>query len=441
MNMKRKIFNFLTLFIMLVLVPTVCLSAKKSQNCKKAHLLPLTSVHIVDRNGFTETISTKERLDQFQNTNFLTPQPYQKVLRIYARDSQGNVRSIVTTYHDNGNPKQFLEIVNARALGNYYEWHENGKMNVSAYVIGGTADVTPLAERSWLFDGLNRVWDENEHLTAEIMYSQGVLEGVSTYFHTNGRVWKTLPYVKGDLEGCVEIFCEDGSLLQQTYYEQGMKDGVSIRYWDQNRIASQEDYCRGKLEKGLYFDKEGKQIAEVSEGTGFRAVFGKDSVMELQQFIEGNLEGEVKVFAPEGHLLRIYHVKEGIKHGEEIEYYEKSVTSQQPLQPKISFHWYEGKIQGMVKTWYKNGVLESQKEMSNNQRNGVLSAWYRDGHMMLVEEYDSDKLIRGLYYRNGEQSPISQVNEGKGLVTLFSPEGHFLQKIPYLNGKPEIPQK
>jgi antitoxin component YwqK of YwqJK toxin-antitoxin module len=361
------------------------------------------------------------------------------VLRIYARSSKGNIRSVVTTYHENGNPKQFLEILNARANGNYYEWHENGHMSVMSRVIGGTADVTPLAEKSWLFDGPSYAWDEEEHQIAEINYSQGSLEGITTYFHPNGQIWKRIPYFKNQLDGTIEIYRDNGELLQQMSYCQGQKHGSSIRYWDCQKLASQEEYTRGKLVNGQYFDKQGTQIAEVKNGTGYRAIFAKDSIQELQEFNDGSLEGEVKVFNQEGRLKRIYHVKNGIKHGEEVEYYDSFFASNTtPLQPKLSFYWYEGKVQGMVKTWYPSGVLESQKEMANNAKSGVLSAWYRDGTLMLFEEYDNDKLVRGEYFKKDERVPASQVAEGKGTVTIFDADGHFVQRILYANGKPEI---
>ena len=109
--------------------------------------------------------------------NFLSQQPYQKVLRIYARDSKGNIRSVVTTYHDNGNPKQFLEILNARANGTYCEWHENGNMSIWSTLINGVADVTTIAEKTWLFDGPSYAWDEDGKQIAEINYSQGSWKG------------------------------------------------------------------------------------------------------------------------------------------------------------------------------------------------------------------------------------------------------------------------
>lgn len=92
----------------------------------------------------------------------------------------------------------------------------------------------------------------------------------------------------------------------------------------------------------------------------------------------------------------------------------------------------------MVKSWYPTGIVESQKEMANNAKNGVLTAWYRDGSFMMIEEYDHDALVRGDYFKKEERSPASQVIDGKGIVTIFDADGHFVQKISYLNGKPEM---
>jgi antitoxin component YwqK of YwqJK toxin-antitoxin module len=433
----RQFFKTISLYSFLFILLFTFTSAKP----KKPRPLPLTSVHVVDRNGFAETISNKDRLKQFQNVDFLKPQTYQKVLRIYGRDSKGNVRSVVTSYYPNGNPKQFLEILNGRASGIYREWHSNGSLSLATRVIGGTPDLTSAAEKTWLFDGISYVWDEENHVIAEIPYSQGVLEGISSYYHPCGQIWKKIPYSRNLVEGVVEIYKDTGELLQQISYIQGIKQGTTNRFWDQNHLASQEEYNEGKLENGQYFDKKGNLIAEVTQGIGHRAIFGKDTISELQEYQMGILEGEVKVFNSQGRLKRVYHVKDRIKHGEEIEYYDTPIladsSSSSVLQSKLSFYWYEGKIQGHVKTWYPNGNLESQREMSNNAKNGVATAWYQDGNLMLIEEYEQDKLVRGDYFKKGEKLPVSQVIQGKGLTTLFDADGHFIQKISYVNGKPD----
>lgn len=94
-------------------------------------------------------------------------------------------------------------------------------------------------------------------------------------------------------------------------------------------------------------------------------------------------------------------------------------------------------MQGIIKTWYENGALESQKEICQNKKSGTCFAWYRSGSLMLVEEYENDRLTRGEYYRLGEKLPISKIDKGRGLATLFDSEGHLLQKVQYLEGKPE----
>ena len=104
--------------------------------------------------------------------------------------------------------------------------------------------------------------------------------------------------------------------------------------------------------------------------------------------------------------------------------------------PKLSVSWYEGKIQGLVKTWYDNGVMENQREMTEGERNGVSTAWYRDGSLMMIEEYETGKLQKGDYYKKGSRQPVSQVNNGEGTVTLFDSEGNFIRKVPYYQGKP-----
>lgn len=397
----------------------------------------LTSINIIDRNGLSETINNPERLCQYQEVDFLQPQPYQKVLRIYSRTEQGNIPSCITSYHPNGYVKQYLEVMNSRAFGAYKEWYPNGVQRIDATIIEGVADLVEGTERTWVFDGCCKIWNETGCLMSLIPYLKGDLEGDSIYYHTNGNVWKRVPYHKGLLNGLVEIYQEDNSLLQRSRYKNGVKEGELERFWAEQKLASEEIYCEGLLSTGRYYNNCGEQIASIDQGNGTRAIFGKDAVCQLQEYHCGMLDGEVKVFDKYSRVCNQYHVKNCMKHGEEICYYD-AVRLQQKLVPKLSLMWYEGKIQGVVKTWYDNGVQESQREMSNNKRNGHSTAWYRDGSLMLIEEYELDKLVRGEYYSKGERFPVSSIEEGKGIATLFDAEGNFVSKVEYRNGKPYL---
>lgn len=390
----------------------------------------ITSINIIDHNGMSETINSKDRLNAFENTDFLSPQPYQKVLRVFGRGKNGEIHSCITSYHPNGQIKQYLEAVNNRAFGDYREWYPNGKLKVEARIIGGTPDINTHAEQSWLFDGVNRAWDENGKLIAEIHYAKGELQGDTLYYHPNGQIWKIAPYEKNRLHGTQKIFLENGELFQTISYQDGTKNGIAFRYWNSAQVAYQELYEKGHLMQGLYHSPEGIRISSVQGGNGFRAIFGKKGLQELQEYQNGVQDGCVKVFGEEQNLLSTYSIKKGEKQGEEIDYFPST------LQPKLLLTWNEGVLQGPVKTWYENGQMESQREMSGNQKHGYLTAWYRNGALMLVEEYDTGKLIKGEYYRLGEKIATSQIEKGKGIATLFNAEGNFSKKVHYQDGKP-----
>jgi len=397
----------------------------------------LTSIHIIDRNGFSETISNQERLNQYKNVDFLKNQPYQKVLRIYSRDQRSNIKAYITSYHPNGQPKQYLEVINNRAYGAYREWHPNGTKKLEAYVVGGAADLDEMASKTWLFDGCSQAWDEQGHLLADIKYSSGALEGLSTYYHANGKVWKVVPHHLGQIEGTSSIYLEDGSLLQTTDYKNGLKQGVSKRYWDDQRIASEEFYNNGVLSSGRYYTRCAEFITDIEDGNGYRATFNKEGINELQEYVNGVQEGEVKVFDNQGVLVSVHHIKNGLKQGEEIEYFEPSHVDDD-LTPRLSINWFEGKVQGLVKTWYPNGVMESQREMSNNTKNGVLTAWYKNSSIMMLEEYDHDKIVKGEYFAPGEKLPVSSISNGRGMATIYDNHGNLIRKVFYNNGKPVI---
>lgn len=425
-------------FILALLLLTGCANHHRTETLvtvREEKPPKLASIHIIDRNGLTETISNTERLKNYENVDFLQPQPYNKVLRVFSRNENGVVRGFVTTYHPNGQVKQYLEIENTRAHGSYKEWYSNGNLKIDCFVIEGDADISLAAEKSWLFDGCAKAYSEEGCLIATIPYVRGTMEGVAHYFHPNGVIWKEVIYQDNQFSGEVKIFLDTGELLQISNYCQGVKDGKTLRYWTQDQIAAQESYEKGLLLQAEYFDAKGEKISSIENGNGIRATFNREGISELQEFRNGKLEGEVKTFDIKGNLCKLHHVKNGIKHGEEIVFFPAMGGKQK--QAKLSMNWYEGKVQGLVKTWYQEGGMESQKEMSNNKVNGLATAWYREGQLMLIEEYEQGSLTKGDYYRKGERKPVSQIQAGDGVATIFDPDGNYVRKITYQHGKPE----
>lgn len=400
---------------------------------------PLMVIQIQDRNGITETISAPERIKVYESTDFMTSQPYKKVLRVYKRN--GKKHSRITTYHPNGCIWQYLEAEEMRAHGAYREWHSNGQIKIEAQVIGGTADVLPGSQQDWLFEGVSQVWDEQGNLLAQIPYQKGLLEGTSIYYFPSGQIQKQYHYQQNALQGETIEYFPNGQIKTKTFYKRGIRDGEQVTFFPDAKICANEIYTDGLLLHATYWNKEGTLVAEVEKGRGLQALFQEEQLTHLIEIRLGRPDGKITRFAPSGEIQSTYHVKNGKKNGIETEYFlSMEKETQQPL-AKLTIEWHDNAIHGTVKTWYPNGQLQSQREYSRNQKLGPSLMWYPDGSLMALEEYDTDRLVKGQYYKKKVKEPVSTVIQGNGVATLFNEEGVFLRKISYAKGKAVDPEE
>lgn len=429
--------NFIKYFIFcFLLLSTDVYAAKSSAKAAKERPI-LTSINIVDREGLSQTISSPQKLKDYVKIDFLSPQPYQKVMQVFKKGKGGVSTALITSYHPNGQLKQYLEVIDNRANGIYREFFSNGSIHMDALLIGGVADLTPVAEKSWMFDKTARAWYETGALEATVSYEKGELNGPSLYYHSNGKLSKRMFYERGQLNGLIETFSEKGAPLQRIPYKKGILQGEALSYWPNQKLASKELYDQEKLQKGSYWKENGELMFTVEDGAGTRVVFLKEGAYQTEEIHSGLVNGMVTLYTAAGTLKQSYHMKENKKEGEERFYYPLKKGEDKP-QVKLSLHWHKGKIQGVVASWYENGVMESEREFSDNKRNGLARAWYPDGSLMLIEEYTDNSLQKGDYQKKGEHNVVSKIRKGRGVCTLFDSEGRLLRKTTYEDGQPLV---
>lgn len=407
----------------------------------------LSCINIIDGEGFTQTVRSKERLKQYVCVDFEKPQPYQKVLRVFNRDPEGNVRSVITSYYPNSQLKQRLDILNGRAYGSYKEWYSDGTLALECQVVGGIADVTPEAVESWLFNGNCCAWDENAHLKASFYYNKGVLESTGIIYHPNGAVAKVTPFVKGEIIGKEISYYPSGQISEETEFVEGLRDGKAFSYWPDGLLASEEVYRKDLLLSGKYWDHQNNPIGGITDGAGFRPLFKRESLYQIEEYKEGYPDGLVQVFTEDGYLERSYYAKNDLREGEEKLYLPPKLSDPQistafvPVDDKehkllMTLNWHQDELHGIVKTFYENGNIESQREISHNKRNGLSTAWYRDGSLMFIEEYENDRLAKGQYFKKGDGVPESTLSEGNGMAVLYDGDGKLLHRVCYYQGLP-----
>jgi antitoxin component YwqK of YwqJK toxin-antitoxin module len=395
---------------------------------------PLSRVNIIDQSGLSETVTNPERLKELAKRNFLSPQPYRKVMRIYGHDKEGSFRSVITSYYENGQVRQYLECINGRACGLYQEWHSNGQVKLTAHVLAGQADIDEKAFPTWAFDGLCKAWDDQGALSATFSYKRGVMHGPSDTFYSSGERERVTPYDNGVKEGEEITYSKTGSILQLITYHNDARHGPSFGKFEDGTEAWAEEFQDDLLISASYHSPSGELISSVENKEGIRSLFEEGHLVSQEEIHNGRPEGWTTLFENNGVIERTYEVKNGKKNGEEIRYYVENT----PPSPRLSLQWRDGAIHGIIKTWYQNEAIESQREMCQNMRQGVSMAWYPDGSIMLVEEYNEDKLVRGAYHSKGDTTPVSTVEKGNGIATIFDTSGSAIEKIRYTDGKPQV---
>lgn len=398
---------------------------------KSPHII---SMQMIDRNGQTETISQQHRIKVLEKQDYAKPQAYDKILRVYSKNQDGKNPSIITTYHKNGWLFQQLEAIDGRAHGSYKELYDTGAIKIDAHIIEGTADLTPLAQSTWVFDGLCRIYFPNGQLQAEFNYDRGKKEGKAYYYHENGQLQKEISFKDDLAEGDIYEYNKQGVLTHLYSFAKGMQHGESKAFKENGDLLFHETWQQDQLIQGSYYQKKGEIIASIQQGSGFKALYENERLTSLIEYKKGVIDGKVQDFDDSGRLRHIYHVCANQKHGEEIIYYDHSTTV------KVSLSWQNDQISGIVKTYYSDGSLESQRTYHANKKNGPSSVFYPTGELMMLETYSQDRLVEGKYYKKGDNMPSSVVEEGTGCVKIFDEWGGVKQEIHYEKSKIVLPE-
>jgi TonB family protein len=95
--------------------------------------------------------------------------------------------------------------------------------------------------------------------------------------------------------------------------------------------------------------------------------------------------------------------------------------------------------EGLVKTYFPNGKIQSEIFYINKIREGVAKLYYENGNLRQEFSYINGK-VDGLvkeYYENGKLKLTYNIENGKkeGRVSMFKEDGTFLNDIPYERGK------
>jgi len=81
-----------------------------------------------------------------------------------------------------------------------------------------------------LLEGLSEGWHTNGVLQVKEHFVRGVSHGIRTKYHPNGRKLSVVNVVEGKLEGLYERWHENGALAEQIHLTNGVAHGESLAF-------------------------------------------------------------------------------------------------------------------------------------------------------------------------------------------------------------------
>lgn len=251
-------------------------------------------------------------------------------------------------------------------------------------------------EEVYRFDCLVEERDyENGKIQSEVIEVQNnnSTEYIRKYYYADGTLESIVPYVNHEIHGVVEIYDNDGRLSRKTIYREG-------------RAISQRTYFEnGNLffETPSFYDEYG--LCEKGSGNGEEKVYYENG--QLRSVVEHKdrkMEGEQKIYGLNGNLYRVIHYKKGIREGVFERY-----NSFGGL--RVSFLFENGEKNGVATSYRRydwdeleadNGYKASEVPYKNGKIDGIVKTYYSD-----------ESIKSEILFENGEKKSVRKYKKGE----------------------------
>lgn len=273
------------------------------------------------------------------------------------------------------------------------------------------------------------------YLSSEELYLNNIKNGLSTYYHRNGVIKKTVFYKGGKRNGLTKVYDKYGNLITVISFIDGreidrqvinrVRDSIKIGVWkefyENGRVKRELNYSDGKLHGLLKeFDLLGELVLTHRYVNGILV----DTVVDIEEEIDivekfYNLKDSTGEFIKKSSGGFINGVPVGVH---------RTYDSLGRVNSSILYD-SEGNIIGKgivdvegnkVGDWfyyYKNGNIKSKGKYKNNRRTGLWNYYFINGNI--------------------EQQGIFVKGKPNGLWKWYFEGGYIQREENYLHGKEE----
>lgn len=240
---------------------------------------------------------------------------------------------------------------------------------------------------------------------SEGRYLNGLMVGMWSHYYANGRLERKGSYDdKGDAVGEWLYYDKRGTLTEKRQFDGGHRHGPNTFYND-NKLYYVDTYKKGILIATVYYDRNGKEIANSgsADGTFDAKRYYATGQLRLEgSYRKGAMQGLWKYYNRFGRLLGEHRYEDGQLQGESKEYFPSGET-------KYILHYKDNDLHGYFQEFYRNGAVRQEGWFQKGNREQQWLTYFRDGTRESDSYYLLDELT-GPYYTYALDGKIYSVN-------------------------------
>lgn len=218
--------------------------------------------------------------------------------------------------------------------------------------------------------------------------------GTWRYYTDAGLKSSVTNFTNGKVEGNVEAFYDNGSILITKNYKNDLLEG------------NQTSYFPTGVKKMVYSFKNGMQV-------GKEKSYSPNGKLKYEvNVVNDKYDGDVNQYYENGHLKEKSIFKNGVRNGKNFDYYnfpENAIS--------VESNFTVGIQTGDYKSFFSNGKIdEIGKYNKSGKKDGIWKSYFKNDTLYMIEEFD-----------NGKNNGIVKYYDRYG-----RPTSEFLYKNDYL---------
>ena len=262
-------------------------------------------------------------------------------------------------------------------------------------------------------NGYNVFYYSNGVKSSEGYFKNGLPDSLWKTYNIEGVLSATGFKKEGLSTGVWKFYNKDGKLKQTSIYENDFKNGCTIIYDSLEIKAEERFYINDTLQQELiYYNQAG-------------------NIVRIDQLKDGMVNGDTKIFNEQGEVINEAYYEDG-----------KLVANK-----KINEINEAGERVGFWRTYYPNGILQTEANYKNGKLHGLYKTYDKKGSLLAINYMINDsisdnsrdivliELYRTYFPNSMKEKLVGGLTNGmkNGLFREFDIEGNLVNGYLYKN--------